>query len=91
MDISLSKHARRRMQQRGVSAPFLQTLLENADVERDALKNCRLYSLTRGQARSLGDDRLGRFAAILSNDGGKVVTVLPVVRSRRGDRYRRRQ
>ncbi len=89
MDCQLSRHASRRMQQRGVSPTFLVEILDNADVECPANDNCRLYRVTRELARSLGNDRLSRFAIIWSDDSGKVVTVVPVVRGRSGRSYRR--
>lgn len=90
MDIQVSAHARRRMQQRGVSPTFLAKLLDNADVERPSSRNCRLYRVTRERAGALGDEKLGRFAVIWSDDGGKVVTVLPIAAGRGGSYYRRK-
>ena len=90
MNCQLSRHADRRMKQRGVSEAFLNDILENADVERPANDNCRLYRVTRRLARSLGDDRLARFSVIWSDDRGQVVTVVPVFRGRAGAPYRKR-
>jgi hypothetical protein len=78
------------MRQRGLSAPFLSRILENADVERPANDNCRLYRMTKNLARALGDDRLARFAVIWSDDSGRVVTIVPISRGRMGARYRKR-
>ena len=85
----LSNHAQQRMQQRGVSAGLLERILENADVERAAGDNCRLYRVARNKARALGDEKLARFAVIWSDDSGAVVTVLPIAAGRSGSRYRR--
>lgn len=89
MERAISLHATRRMQQRGVTPIFLDRILDNADVEHAAGDNCRLYRVTRERARSIGDDRLARFAVIWSDDTSRVVTVLPIERSRSGARYRR--
>ena len=89
MNTQLSNHARLRTQQRGVSPSFLERILENADVERAAGDNCRLYRVARSQARALGDERLAHFAVIWSDDTGGVVTVLPIAAGRAGARYRR--
>lgn len=85
----ISSHAGLRMQQRGVSVSFLRQILENADIERSAGDNCRLYRVTREQARSVGNDRLARFAVIWSDDSGRIVTVVPMARNHSGSRYRR--
>ena len=90
MDLAVSVHARRRMQQRGVSDGFLAKLFEHADVERCAGNNCRLYRVTKARARALRDDKLGRFAAIWSDDRGQVVTVLPLGPGASGASYRRK-
>jgi len=90
MDHQLSRHASRRMKQRGVATSFLFDILDNADVERAANDNCRLYRVTKSLARSLGNDRLSRFAIIWSDDTGQIVTVVPVVRGRAGAPYRKR-
>lgn len=90
MNYHLTRHATRRMQQRGVSTTFLNAILENADVERPANDNCRLYRVTRRLARCLGDDRLARFSVIWSDDNGEIVTVVPVFQGRAGAPYRRR-
>ena len=89
MTPSTSFHASQRMQQRGITPNFLARILEHADIERAAGDNCRLYRVARSQARALGDDRLSRFAVILSDTSGAVVTVLPVTSGRSGARYRR--
>lgn len=89
MDQDISSHASTRMQQRGVSAMFLSTILNNANIERPAHNNCRLYRVTRDLARLLGDDRLARFAVIWSDDRGLVVTVVPISKGRAGARYRK--
>lgn len=89
MDLNITRHARQRMQQRGVSLPFLHKFLDHADVERPSTANCRLYRVTRKRAKALGDDRLGRFAIIWSDDSGQIVTVLPISSTRAGAPYRR--
>ena len=86
----ISRHAVLRMGQRGISAPFLAKIFENANVERPARDNCRLYRVTRDLAQVLGDDRLARFAVIWSDDHGHVVTIVPVQRGRAGAAYRKR-
>jgi hypothetical protein len=90
MDHPISRHADRRMKQRGISWSFLTKILDNADVERPANDNCRLYRVTKDIARALGDDRLSKFAVIWSDDTGRVVTVVPIARGRAGARYRNR-
>ena len=78
------------MRQRGISSPFLAKILENANVERPASDNCRLYRVTKDLAEVLGDDRLAKFAVIWSDDHGLVVTVVPISRGRAGAAYRKR-
>jgi hypothetical protein len=90
MDQQVSRHALSRMKQRGVSHGFLTEILDNADVERPANDNCRLYRVSRRLASSLGDDRLSRFAVIWSDDTGQIVTVVPIFGGRAGANYRKR-
>ena len=90
MGIRVSKHASLRMQQRGVSEAFVLKILNNANVERPANDNCRLYRITPDLASALGDDRLGRYVVIWGDDTGEVVTVAPIYRGRAGAKYRKR-
>jgi hypothetical protein len=90
MTQGISKHAILRMRQRGISASFLTRIFDNADVERPANDNCRLYRVTKDLARALGDDRLARFAVIWSDNCGQIVTVVCISRGRTGARYRKR-
>lgn len=90
MELEITRHARRRMQQRGVTARFVEKLFEHADVECASTDNCRLYRVTRNRARSLGDEKLGRFALIWSDNTAQVVTVLPIFAGRAGAHYRRK-
>lgn len=89
MNLELSQHARCRMQQRGISSGFLESLLEHADVERPSTDSCRVYRVSKRRARDLGNERLGRFAVIWSDTTGQVVTVLPLKAGRAGASYRR--
>lgn len=90
MELNLTAHARRRMQQRGVTESFLKKIFEHADVERPAGGNCRLYRVSRTRANLLGDEKLGRFAVIWADTGGQVVTVLSLTSGRSGPSYFRK-
>lgn len=86
----LSQHAERRCQQRGVSRALLKTILDEADTETAIGDNCRLHRVSRRTARARGlDDRVARFAVILSDDSQKIVTVLPMYRRGSGGYSRR--
>jgi len=90
METDLSNHAKRRMKDRGIGREYLDLILDHADIERPANGNCRLYRVTKRMAQTLGDERLARFAVIWSDDGGHVVTAVPIACGRAGARYRRR-
>lgn len=90
MSTHISRHAFRRMDQRGVSGQFLEQILDHADVERFANDNWRLYRVTKAIAQSLGNDRLARYAVIWSDDTAQVVTVVPIHSGRAGSYYRKR-
>jgi len=90
MDVQVSAHAKRRMQQRGVTPAFLQKLLDCADIEAFSTDNCRLYRVSKSRAREIGDDKLARYAAIFSDNTSRIVTILPVLAGRRGALYRRK-
>lgn len=85
----ISKHAIRRMQQRGITKNFLTQILNHADIERPANDNCRLYRVSKREAVALGNERLSRVAIILSDDSAQIVTVVPISRGRRGAIYRK--
>jgi hypothetical protein len=75
----LSQHARIRCAQRGITPDFLAAILEHADIQRPAGSNCRLERVSRKRARALNlDDRLSRFAVILSDSSAEIVTVMPL-------------
>lgn len=77
----LSRHARIRCAQRGVTPEFLATIFQHADVQRPVGGNCRLERISRAQARALNlDDRLGRYAVVVSDTTAEVVTVMPLHR-----------
>jgi hypothetical protein len=86
----MTAHAQQRCQSRGLRQDFVDALLNHADVDRPAGGNCRLLRVSRRTARMLNvDDRLSRYALVLSETSGRVVTVLPVHAGRSGARYRR--
>lgn len=90
--ISLSRHAERRCQQRGVPKRLLSLILDHADLEKPIGDGCTLVRVSREQAGSLkADDRILRFAVIWSDERAQVVTVLPLQRSAVGRRYRTKQ
>jgi hypothetical protein len=78
MTFKITKHAEKRMNQRGIHKDFLSLLLAAADIEVPVGGHSMLYRLSRTSARDLGvDDRLNRYGAIVSQDG-VVVTVLAI-------------
>lgn len=86
----MTQHALTRCQNRGVRQGFVDTILNHADLDRPAGGNCRLLLVSRRRARALNmDDRVARYALILSECNGRVVTVMPVHTGRSGARYRR--
>jgi hypothetical protein len=86
----MTRHAFTRCQNRGVRPSFVHAILHHADLDRPAGDNCRLLQVSRRRAKALNvDDRLSRFAVVLSEDSGKIVTVLPVHSGRSGAQYRR--
>lgn len=86
---TLTRHARQRCQQRGISAHLLTAVLENADVEHPANGGSVLVSVSRTRAKTLNlDDRLSRLGAVISQDGA-VVTVAHIQANRRGKAWRR--
>ncbi len=80
----LSRHARTRCAQRGVRPDFLTHILEHADIHRPAGGNCRLERVSRQKALALNlDDKLGRYAVIVSDTTAEIVTVMPILRRSR--------
>jgi hypothetical protein len=81
-DMIYTRHALRRMRQRGVRQDFLDLLLANADREIDVGGGSTMYRVSRQAAAAMRcDDRLARFGAILSHDGA-LITVMPIDRRR---------
>lgn len=72
----LSHHASARCQQRGIRQGLLCDLLLHADVEYHVGNNCRLIRVSRAcAARERLDQKLSRYAVILSDDSQRIVTV----------------
>lgn len=73
--LKISAHARRRMQQRGVSDEQLRELLTNGRIKHQA--GGQLVYLDRDGRRSLGEEgeKLARLYAVLDAEGATVVTV----------------
>lgn len=85
-----SKHAERRIRQRGATLEDVRQLLENADIDVPVGGNCRALRVRRHTARFLkGGDRLHRYAVIVSDDTGEIVTVLRHRPGPRGRHYRK--
>ena len=92
----MSRHARRRIQQRGIRMTVLELVMANADVALHAGDGCEAIRLSRAAAREMiesGDvdpedaARACRIAVLLGRRG--VVTALHPSTGRRGRRYRR--
>lgn len=80
----LSHHASMRCAQRGIRPSFLASIMEHADVQRPAGGNCRLERVSRSKAKALNlDDRLSRYALIISDTTAEIVTVMPIHRQSR--------
>lgn len=75
----LSHHASERCQQRGIRNGFLRDLLDHADIEYHVGNNCRLVRVSRSHAvRENLDQRISRYAVILSDDSQRIVTIYPI-------------
>ena len=85
-----SKHAERRIRQREATLEDVDWLLEHADIDVPVGGNCRALRVHRRTARFLeGGDRLCRYAVIVSDDTGEIVTVLLHRPGPRGRHYRK--
>ena len=86
----MTRHAVVRSQNRGVRPGFVDAILRNADLDRPVGGNCRLLRVSRRRAQALNfSDRLSRYAVVLSENTGWVVTVFPVHTGPGGAHYRR--
>lgn len=86
--VEFTKHAERRVRQRGCRNRFVERILDNADIRQDVGGGCCLFRVSRRAGRGLKDDRISRFAVVLSEEDNQVVTVVPIHRGARGRRYR---
>lgn len=81
--MTITQHAARRMQTRGLSAVMVACILDHADLDRDAGGGSRKIQISRAAAACLPHpDKLGRFALIVAADGG-LITMRPDRRRRR--------
>lgn len=88
--VKFSTHAERRIRQRGATLADVDWLLEHADIDVPVGGNRRALRVHRRTARFLeGGDRLCRYAVVVSDDTGEIVTVLHHLAGRRGRRYRK--
>lgn len=86
-----SNHSQTRAAQRGITARFVEDILDHADIEQPIGDNCRLLRVSRRRSARLNiDDRLGRYALIWSDDTARIVTVMPLHDGSAGQRYRRK-
>jgi hypothetical protein len=87
---TLSQHAARRCQQRGINPKRLVAFLEHADLDRPVGRNCRLYRVSAQARRALPDgERYATMGVIVADDSGEIVTVLHIQSGPRGRHYRR--
>ena len=89
-DFCISRHARTRMCQRGVTADFLKTLIHHADCETHVGGGGMALRVSRRRAEILNlGDRLHRLAVVVSNDG-TLITITRMSNGALGRRYRRK-
>lgn len=75
----LSHHASARCQQRGLRLEQLRELLFHADLEHHVGDNCRMMRVSRSQAAyERLDQKISRYAVIVSDDSQCIVTIYPV-------------
>ena len=95
-ELKITKHAGRRMNQRGIRPAELDAVLRYGDVEVRLPGGAHSLSMSRtalDELRNEGTEahfieRLRRVAIVIANDQGSVVTALKVY-GREGRRYRR--
>lgn len=86
----VTRHAAKRMAQRGVSRGFLSALMANADQETRVGGGAVALRVSQARAAQLNfDDRLHRYVVVEAADGA-IITVLSLASGARGRRYRRR-
>lgn len=96
---SISFHACRRAQQRGVPTHLVEAILIHHDAEHMAGSGCRVLRVSRqalsggaaAEVSSQDRGRLARIALVYSDETDCVVTVLRDRAGRSGRRYRRQQ
>jgi hypothetical protein len=89
LDVKLTKHARRRIGQRGITNRFLNALLMHANTEVSVGGGVVALSVTPSRAQNLNiDDKLHRYTALVS-DNGALISVIPLHPGHRGRVYRR--
>ena len=89
LSVKLTKHARRRIGQRGITNRFIKALLTHANSEVSVGGGIVALSVTRSRAQNLNiDDQLHRYTALVS-DNGTLVSVIPMHLGPRGRVYRR--
>ncbi len=92
----LSGHARTRCQQRGITRPALELLMDEADHFVPVGSGCVALTLSRAKRRTLRQrgigatdiDRAARQAIVVGADGGVITVLYPD--GSRGRRYRHR-
>lgn len=78
INIKLTRHAERRMGQRGITHKFLDMLLTHADTETPVGGGLISLSVTSKRAKYLNvDDKLHRYCLLVSSDNA-LVSVLPM-------------
>ncbi len=88
--ILISKHAQRRMKQRGVSLSDVEFLLKSADREVPVGDNCLALSVSRGWLQREGrrSMRLENLVAVVRDDWQMVISVIHAT-GQQGRHYRK--
>ena len=87
--ISTTRHARQRCQQRGIRPALLEAVITHSDIERPAGGGALMVSVSKAKAEKLNlDDRLRHCCVVLADDGA-VITVAHFHGTRRGKSWRR--
>lgn len=91
LQLTMTRHALERSQQRGISEHLIAVVLDHHDIEIPAGSGAMLYRVSKALAQGINlDDRLGRCAVLIAGDG-VVITVGHIFSNKRGKRWARRK
>lgn len=89
LNVTMTKHAQIRCQQRGIKRGDVESILTHADVENPAGDGAVVISISRQRAKFISVNDVARRCAVILSEDGVIITACQIHNTRHGKAWRR--